>query len=41
MIAAKLTVLIEGIADHKMSAYSQERLAKEIITDIRDMPDGL
>ncbi|ASZ74577.1 RF-1 peptide chain release factor [Mycobacterium phage Phabba] len=46
-IAAKLNVLIEGIADHKMSDYSQEHLAKEIISDlceliltIREKPQG-
>lgn len=36
-IAAKLNVLIEGIADHKMSDYSQEHLAKEIISDLCEL----
>lgn len=36
-IAAKLNVLIEGIADHKMDDYNQEMLAKELVADIRTM----
>lgn len=36
-IAAKLVVLIEGIADHKMSNYHMELLAKEVVADIKDM----
>lgn len=34
MIAAKLAVLIEGIADHKMMAHNIEALSKEIVSDI-------
>lgn len=40
-IAAKLNVLIEGIADHKMDAYSQEMLAKELVGDISEMCRGV
>lgn len=36
-IAAKLIVLIEGIADHKITDYNQEMLAKEIVADIKSM----
>lgn len=36
-IAASLNVLIEGIADHKMTAYNQEQLAMQIVTDIREL----
>jgi hypothetical protein len=38
-IAAKLTVLIEGIADHKMTDHSREMLAKEIVDDITQLCD--
>lgn len=37
MIAAKLDVLIEGIADHKMTDYNRRMLGREIIADIRDL----
>jgi hypothetical protein len=34
-IAAKLDVLIEGIADHKMNSHNREMLAKEVVGDLR------
>lgn len=33
-IAAKLDVLIEGIADHKMDPEGRRRLGSEIVCDI-------
>lgn len=40
MLAAKLNVLIEGIADHKMDTYNREMLSREIVADIKDMCCG-
>lgn len=36
-IAAKLAVFIEGIADHKIVKYHEERLGREIVGDIKSL----
>lgn len=37
LIVAKLTVLIEGVADHKMDDYNKRGLGREIIADIQSL----